>query len=185
VRQDRKQRPSVPRGISSSPRQSPAPEYQTKKLRTRPVSAERVSSDRELYNMDVNETNVRSLPPISHSFRPQSAPPVARRTVPRSSADNSRMLDYPISDIDITFPEGAESPQLEYFGGFDTPEPTLMDTEDPMRLASTEAPRFIQSLASVRCAEGDQVQLRARISGFPKPRVSAKSSTLWVIFLRE
>ena len=183
VQQDRKRRPSVPRGMSPSPRQSPVPDYQAKRLRTRPASAERSSSDRDQASVDREEPQseraVRGLPPLAHSsFRPQSAPPGARRIFTRTSESSRMMVDYPISDADISFQGGAESPQLDYFGGgggFDTPEPTLMDhAREGSPSGSREAPRFVQSLASVRCAEGDQVQLRARISGFPKPRVSQR-----------
>ncbi|OQV25891.1 Titin [Hypsibius exemplaris] len=172
LRQEKKRRPSVTRGLSPSPRHSPVPEYQTKKLRTRPASAERSSSDRDQFSLEREEYGSRGLPPMAHSFRPQSAPPGPRRSQLPRSADNSHMQDYPISDVDISFRDGGDSPQLEYFGGFDTPEPTLMETEENSGIAVRDAPRFVQSLASVRCAEGDQVQLRARISGYPKPRIT-------------
>ena len=66
------------------------------------------------------------------------------------------------------FPEGHETPQMDYYSGFDTPEPTMEAFEhDPQR--AMEAQRFCSEFGSVRCAEGDHIVLGARLARFPKP----------------
>ncbi|XP_055350635.1 titin-like [Paramacrobiotus metropolitanus] len=166
LQQERKRRPSVPRGLSPSPQQSPVPEYRTKRLRTqRPASSERgVSEEMEIDVME--ERSLRALPP--RPFRPQSAPPTSRKPQ-RVPTNEFGQLDYSLTGLDESWQEGLESPQFDYSMGFATPEPTV---EAFSEQASPHPPRFTQSLASVRCAEGDQVQLRAKVSGHPKPRIT-------------
>lgn len=122
-------------------------------------------------DIDIEDRSLSSLPPRPQSHRPQSAPPTARK--PTRLSGEIQNLDYSFSGLEESWHEGFESPQFDYSAGFDTPEPTNEPFGEPIPL---QPPRFMQSLASVRCAEGDHVQMRARVSGFPKPRVSFRKS---------